>query len=135
MHENYSKKGYNAKGQPATDFLSRNGLAYGQNYGFATNVAEETGGLFRDDYHDEAVRPSVKNGDKVHGGFYPISWRWDGEVKNFEHDGSWEFQDHPVNAPAGVQFWSHGGPDKSGAKVPCALPSVARAVRCACLTC
>ena len=33
------KKGYNAKGEAANDFLSRNGLAYGKVYGFATDVA------------------------------------------------------------------------------------------------
>ena len=33
------KKGYNAKGEAANDFLSRNGLSYGQLYGFATNDA------------------------------------------------------------------------------------------------
>ena len=31
----YVGKGFNAQGQPASDFLSRNGLAYGQVYGFA----------------------------------------------------------------------------------------------------
>ena len=43
------KKGFNAQGQPASDFLSRNGLAYGQVYGFATDLAAHDGA--RDEPH------------------------------------------------------------------------------------
>eukprot|EP00971_Amphidinium_carterae_P350418 6491534-Amphidinium_carterae.2 len=102
------KKGYNAQGQPDTSsFLARNGLAYGQLYGFAVNA---TGFETRDAWHRMHY-----NGDTMEGGFYPISWRWDGTVQNFEHDGSWEFQDDPVNGD-GMQFWNSGGRDSAGAK-------------------
>jgi hypothetical protein len=62
-------KGRNAQGQPATDFLSRNGLAYGKVYGFATDVTQTTGGRFQEDWH----RNVAVNGDTVAGGFYTRS--------------------------------------------------------------
>jgi hypothetical protein len=58
-------KGRNALGQPATDFLSRNGLAYGKVYGFATDVASTTGGRFQEDWHLNVAT----NGMTVSGGF------------------------------------------------------------------
>jgi hypothetical protein len=67
------KKGYNAKGEAANDFLSRNGLAYGQLYGFATNDAAARSS--RDAWHKVASRA---NGDTVSGAFYPLDWQWDG---------------------------------------------------------
>ena len=67
------KKGYNAKGEAANDFLSRNGLSYGQLYGFATNDAAAAAS--RDAWHKVASR---SNGDTVSGAFYPIDWQWDG---------------------------------------------------------
>lgn len=95
-------KGYNAHGQPATDFLSRNGLAYGQVYGFATDVSETTGGRYQEDWHKNVA----VNGDTVDGGFYPIDWRWNGTVTSFMHDGSWAFQ-HKTSD--GLHFWNQGG--------------------------
>jgi len=95
-------KGMNAKGEVATDFLSRNGLAYGQLYGFATDVAATTGGRFQEDWHKNVALP----GDTVAGGMYPIDWRWDGEVKTFMNDGSWAFQ-HKTSD--GLYFWNQGG--------------------------
>ena len=77
---------------PEDDFLARNGLKYGQLYGFATDMSETgpTGGVFRDEWHKTAT-----NGDEVPGKFIAQPWRWDGEVKNFEHDGEfllcWNF--------------------------------------------
>ena len=67
------KKGYNAKGEAANDFLSRNGLAYGKLYGFATNDAAARSS--RDAWHKVTSRA---NGDTVSGAFYPIDWQWDG---------------------------------------------------------
>ena len=67
------KKGYNAKGEAANDFLSRNGLAYGKLYGFATNDAAARSS--RDAWHKVASRA---NGDTVSGAFYPLDWQWDG---------------------------------------------------------
>jgi hypothetical protein len=101
------KKGYNAKGEPADDFLSRNGLAHGQLYGFATDVDQTTGGVYRDAFHRSAAP-----GTTVAGGFYPIDWMWDGEVRDFEHDGSWDFQ----HATPGGYFWTAEGPNMSGYK-------------------
>ena len=95
-------KGRNALGQPATDFLSRNGLAYGKVYGFATNVVQTTGGRYLEDWHKNVALP----GQTVVGGFYPIDWRWNGTVTSFLHDGSWAFQ-HKTSD--GLYFWNNGG--------------------------
>merc|ERR1719197_1922957 len=95
-------KGRNALGQPATDFLSRNGLAYGKVYGFATDVASTTGGRFQEDWHLNVAT----NGMTVSGGFYPIDWQWNGSVRSFMHDGSWAFQ-HSTSD--GKKFWNQGG--------------------------
>jgi hypothetical protein len=95
-------KGRNALGQPATDFLSRNGLAYGQVYGFATNVAQTTAGRYQDDWHKNQALP----GNTVAGAYYPIDWRWNGTVTSFLHDGSWAFQ-HKTSD--NTYFWNSGG--------------------------
>ena len=99
-------KGRNALGQVATDFLSRNGLAYGKVYGFATNVAQTTGGRFQEDWHKNVALP----GQTVAGGFYPIDWRWNGTVTSFLHDGSWAFQHKTFD---GLYFWNQGGSSAS----------------------
>ena len=104
------RKGLDKDGKPANDFMSRNGLAYGKVYGFAT----DSGATVRDDWHKSADR---KKGDKVDGVFYPTSYMWDGVVKPFEHDEScWGWQDAPVGAPANHAFWTAKGPDASGKK-------------------
>lgn len=102
------KKGYNEQGEKADDFLSRNGLRFGQMYGFAVDY-DKIGA--RDTWHKTAMK-----GDTVGGAFYPIEWRWDGEVKDFIHDGSWDFQLPPVGAEDGIEFWNGMGKDKSGSK-------------------
>lgn len=102
------KKGYNAKGQPASDFLSRNGLAHGKLYGFGTDVSANAGGMYIDDY-SKAMAP----GSTVDGAFYPVDWTWDGEVWSFMYDGSWAFQ-HPTADEN--SFWTSNGRDESGAK-------------------
>jgi hypothetical protein len=84
---------------PADDFLARNGLKYGQIYGFAVNMADNTtapNAEWRDAFHKTA-----SNGDKVEGKWIPQEWRWTGEVKNFQHDGSWDYQNKPPNTDAG----------------------------------
>lgn len=78
---------------PADDFLARNGLKYGQIYGFAVDMNDNSTApydLWRDAFHKTAV-----NGDKVEGKWIAQEWKWDGEVKNFQHDGSWEYQNKP----------------------------------------
>lgn len=99
------KKGFNASGEPSDSFLARNGLAYGQLYGFATGL-ETT----RDEYHTTAA-----NGDVVNGGFYPIDWRWDGEVNDFTEDGCWDFQ-HLTGDDGTWEFWNAAGRDVRGSK-------------------
>lgn len=106
------RKGYDASGSPASDFLSRNGLAHGQLYGFA--VPSET--PHRDDWHRD---PSRGKGAELAGVFAPIDWRWDGTVRNFEHDGSWTFQ-HPT--AEGFHFWNANGNDAPGKKTEHVTP-------------
>ena len=93
-----------------TDFLARNGLAYGQLYGFGTDVDTTTGGMYVDDWSKVTDRT---NGDEVAGAFYPINWQWDGTVKQFKEDGSWEFQELTSD---GYPFWNSGGRSESGSK-------------------
>ena len=97
---------------PADDFLARNGLRYGKVYGFAVDMSESgpTGGLFRDAFH----KPR-QNGAKVEGKFVPIDWQWDGTVKNFRHDGAWEFQ-LPVPGFDDLTWWNSGSLTESGSK-------------------
>jgi len=99
---------------PEDDFLARNGLRYGKIYGFATDVSPEgpTGGLFRDDFH----KPR-QNGARVDGKFVALQWQWDGVVKNYRHDGAWEFQDDvPGYEGTDFKWWNGNGYDGSGAK-------------------
>ena len=51
------------------------------------SLTGDAGGLYRDEYHKSRM-----NGEKVEGKFVAIDWKWDGEVKNFRHDGAWEWQ-------------------------------------------
>lgn len=113
------KKGYNARGEPATDFLSRNGLAYGQVYGFGA-LPTAFNGEYGDVWHRNTANT---NGAQVVGGFYPIDWQWNGTVHNFEHDADWHWQEAPLNAPPGTKFWTGAGADTSAAKTEHCTPS------------
>jgi hypothetical protein len=101
------RKGFNVNCEPADDFLSRNGLSCGQLYGFGVDESLAD----RDDWHRANY-----NGATVEGAFYPIDWKWDGVVKNFEHDAAWEYQEPPLNAPPSTKFWNGGGRDAAGSK-------------------
>ena len=71
-----------------------------------------TGGLFRDAFH----KPR-DNGEQVDGKFVAIDWQWDGEVKNFRHDGAWDFQlPVPGYDGTGMMWWNANGYDASGSK-------------------
>jgi hypothetical protein len=99
------RKGYNAQGELANDFLSRNGLAYGQLFGFAAN---ETNGTFVD-----AFSKVNAPGTTIAGAVYPIDWQWDGEVKHFVNDGSWAFQHLTADR---FPSWNWCGRDCAGQK-------------------
>ena len=64
---------------PEDDFLARNGLKYGQLYGFSIDMTEggPSGGVWRDEWHKTAT-----NGDMVPGKWIAQEWRWDGEGKH-----------------------------------------------------
>jgi hypothetical protein len=107
---------------PASDFLARNGLKYGKIYGFAIDMSE-TGpstGLWRDDFHRDPVL--ARNGANVTGKWIAQDWQWDGVVRNFQNDGSWEFQlPPPGTGVAGTelenhQWWNSAGVDAAGCK-------------------
>lgn len=76
-------------------------VATWQVYGFATNVAQTTGGRYQEDWHLNVAQP----GSTVAGGFYPIDWQWNGTVTSFMYDGSWDFQ-HTTSD--GLYFWNQG---------------------------
>jgi len=99
---------------PADDFLARNGLRYGKVYGFAIDMSDDgpTAGLWRDAFH----KPR-ENGAKVDGKFVAIDWQWDGTVKNFRHDGAWDFQiPVPGYEATDMKWWNGNGYDESGSK-------------------
>jgi hypothetical protein len=103
----------NGQDAPASDFLARNGLKYGKMYGFAIDmsVTGPTKGMYRDAFHLSA---DANNGAKVPGAFVAQNWSWDGQVKNFEFDGSWDYQN-----PTGVNnwtWWNAGGINRGGFK-------------------
>jgi hypothetical protein len=102
---------------PKDDFLARNGLRFGKMYGFAIDMSASgpTQGMWRDEFHKDASLGV--NGAMVSGVFTPISWQWDGEVRNFEHDGSWDFQDQPpLHLGSDNYFWNAKGNDAAGCK-------------------
>ena len=100
---------------PEDDFLARNGLKHGKVYGFATDMSASgsTGGLYRDDFHKNR-----NNGEEVTGKFVAIDWKWDGTVKNYRHDGGWEFQlPVPGYGPDDdFKWWNANGMDAGGSK-------------------
>ena len=51
------------------------------------------------------LHKSAQNGDKIEGMWISQQWRWDGEVRNFQHDESW---DHPNALPTLtlIQIWN-----------------------------
>lgn len=86
-------------------------------YGFATNMSETgpTKGLYRDAFHKSEY---AVNGAEVPGVFTPITWKWDGVVRDFEHDGSWDFQEQPpLHAGTSNYFWNANGMDAAGCKM------------------
>lgn len=107
-------KGLDEMGNPATDFLSRNGLRYGKVYGFACNTTE-TG--YRDAWHQAHY-----TGDMVQGKFVALNWTWTGEVVNFEHDPAWMWQD--AVGVDGMEWWTAAGPNSGGAKTEHLSPFV-----------
>lgn len=117
------KKGMyeNGTAAPADDFLARNGLRYGKIYGFAVDISATgpTKGLFRDAFHRSA---DANNGAFVPGQWVAQNWSWDGQVKNFEHDGSWDYQ-----LPTGVEnmtWWNAGGLSSGGCKCEHGTPDL-----------
>lgn len=110
-------KGLMEDGSPApeSDFLARNGLRYGQIYGFAIDMTAEsgpTGGKWRDEAHKGAP-----NGLTVPGHWVAQPWRWNGTVVDFQHDGSWDFQlPVPGDEFADYRWWNSAGYDAAGAK-------------------
>jgi hypothetical protein len=100
---------------PASDFLARNGLRYGQIYGFAIDMSPECGptkGLWRDAAHKNAT-----NGLTVPGAWVAQPWRWNGTLTDFQHDGSWDFQlPVPGKEFADYKWWNSNGYDVMGEK-------------------
>lgn len=110
----FSQKRISGSDAPHDDFLARNGLRYGKLYGFVVDMSADgpTGGMWRDDFH----KPRA-NGAKVEGKWVAIDWQWDGQVKNYRHDGAWDFQVSPPGYEGtSYEWWNANGYDSSGAK-------------------
>lgn len=107
-------KGKCEDGSSCNDFLSRNGLRYGKMYGFAIDMSESgpSSGMWRDDFHKDAEK--AFNGAKVPGKWIAQPWQWDGKVKNFQYDASWDYQNDP--SMAGYKWWNSAGYDMDGKK-------------------
>lgn len=102
------KKGVDMNGNPADDFMSRNGLAYGKTYGFAVRDNE----LDRDTWHKDASKATFQA--TIQGKMMAVDYMWDGVVKSWIHDESiWGWQDAPA---AGYKFWTALGRDEGGKK-------------------
>lgn len=107
---------------PEDDFLARNGLRYGKIYGYAVDMGEpfrQSKGLWRDEFHRSPEH--AVNGARVKGVWIAQEWSWDGEVKNYRHDASWEYQDKPPHTGPGtgrrkLEWWTGMGPDEKGCK-------------------
>lgn len=54
------------------------------------------------------------NGAKVPGKWIAQPWRWDGKVKNFQYDASWDYQNDPQ--VDGYRWWTSAGYDEAGFK-------------------
>ena len=107
---------------PEDDFLARNGLKYGKMYGYAVDMGEplrQSQGMWRDAFHKDPQYGV--NGGRVGGFWIAQKWQWDGVVRNFAHDGSWDYQDKPPHTGSGsgrkkFEYWTAAGPDKKGCK-------------------
>jgi len=121
-------KGYNADGSwcgIACGFLARNGLAFGKLYGFAVDSRLED----RDEWHKNKDRSNQR--ELLSGIFAPTAWQWDGQVRNYEYDVAWEFQEPPVieGAAAGagwrrerLKFWTGAGRNEAAYKMEHVTP-------------
>lgn len=109
-------KGKCEDGTTCDDFLARNGLRYGQIYGFAIDMssAGPSSGRWRDDFHMDATL-SMK-GAKIDGKWIAQPWRWDGQIKNFQYDASWDYQNNPPFGLSSYKWWTSAGYDEGGYK-------------------
>ena len=65
----------------------------------------------------DAFHKPRHNGAQVDGKFVAIKWQWDGVVKNFRHDGAWDFQlPVPGYEDTNMMWWNGKGYDASGSK-------------------
>jgi len=65
----------------------------------------------------DAFHKPRENGAEVGGKFVAINWQWDGKVKNFRHDGAWDFQlPVPGYEETSMMWWNGNGYDSSGSK-------------------
>ena len=123
------RKGYTEKGAKCSTattgctFLERNGLAFGQVYGFAVPNATKD----RDAFHKNNVRTNT-DGHKVTGAYFaPIAWKFNSSnIQNVEYTDMWEFQEPPV-MPSSItgdwKFWTPAGRNAPGDKTEHNTPS------------
>ena len=122
------RKGYDATGtkcEAKCGFLERNGLAFGQVYGFAVDTATVT--TNRDAWHKGNSRTASSATHTISGKWAPIDWKFNSSaITNVEDADLFHWQDKPV-LPSSVsgtyKFWTAEGPDKSGYKTEHNSPS------------
>jgi hypothetical protein len=118
LHTCSSHKSFPGSNAPKDDFLARNGLRYGKVYGYAIDMSDEgpTHGMWRDTFH---LDPEMAhNGAHVPGKWFPIDWQWDGTVRDYHHDGAWDFQVKPPGAKGTeYRFWNSLGNNEAGCKM------------------
>ena len=119
------RKGYKADGTKcgaSCTFLERNGLEFGQLYGYAVPTATTD----RDAWHKGNVRTASTPTHTVAGKWAKIAWQFNSSnVKNVEESDMFHWQIEPV-LPSGVtgyKFWNGKGNDAAGAKTEHNSPS------------
>jgi hypothetical protein len=120
------RKGYKADGTACgadCTFLERNGLEYGQVYGYAVDASVAN----RDAWHLGNTRTASPSTHTVSGKWAKISWQFDSSaITDIEDTDVFHWQDAPVlpNSVTGTyKFWTAAGPDNGGAKTEHNSPS------------
>lgn len=81
-----------------------NGLRYCQIYGFPIKMGVDgpTAGMWRDEFHQDETK--AMDGARVQGMWIAKPWLWDGKVKKFQYDASWDYQNDPP--VPGYKWWN-----------------------------
>lgn len=120
------RKGYKADGTAcgaSCTFLERNGLEFGQVYGYAVDTSVSD----RDAWHLGNTRTATPATHTVNGKWAKINWQFDSSsITNIEESDMFHWQTEPV-LPSSVtgtyKFWNSKGNDDDGKKTEHNSPS------------